>query len=38
VSDADYAEERGRLREEAAAALRGLDQLDSERKPPAPED
>ena len=38
VSDADYADERGRLREEAAGALRGLDQLDSERKPPAPED
>ena len=38
VSDADYADERGRLRAEAAEALRGLDQLDSERQVPAPED
>ena len=38
VSDIDYADERGRLREEAAAALRGLDQLDSEQKRSAPED
>ena len=38
VSDIDYADERGRLRDEAAAALRGLDQLDSEQKRPAPED
>ena len=38
VSDPDYAAERQRLRAEAAAALRGLDQLDSEPQGSARED
>jgi hypothetical protein len=38
VSDDDYADERARLRAEAAEALRGLDRLDSEPEPPARED
>ena len=38
VSDADYDDERRRLRAEAAEALRELDQLDSEQEPPARED
>jgi len=38
VSDVDYESERVRLRAEAAAALRGLDQLDSDAVTSSPED
>jgi hypothetical protein len=38
VSDQDYEDERVRLRTEAAAALRGLDQLDSDADTSSPED